>query len=216
MNIDLSQLTPQQRKALADEALAAEKADAQKRDNDRKTYKDMVSEKVESLFPDLEHISKQLSDAKMNIYDEFQTALELKAELYDVPADQNCHSFINKAANMRITLGACIKDDYDDTVNEGIKKVKVFISSLVKDKDSQLLVTSILKLLSRDQKGNLKASKVMQLRQMAEQSGNETFLDGVKIIEQAYRPVQTKTFVRAERKNDVRAWVQVPLGMTES
>ena len=42
------------------------------------------------------------------------------------------------------------------------------------------------------------------------------FLDGVRIIEQAYRPVQTKTYVRAEYKNEAGAWVAVPLGMTEA
>ena len=113
-------------------------------------------------------------------------------------------------------IGACQKDDYDDTVNEGIGKVKAFISSLARDEESTMLVQSILRLLARDQKGNLKASRVMQLRKMAEDSGNEMFLDGVRIIEQAYRPVQTKTYVRAEYKNEAGAWVAVPLGMTEA
>lgn len=216
MAIDLNDLTPEQRKALAAEALETEKEAARKRDDDRKAYKEMVSEKVESVFPVLLSLADSLTDTKRHVYDEFQTALEMKPELYDVADDQNTHNFINKAATKRIVLGACVRDDYDDTVKEGIAKVKKYIESLAKDEESRMLVGAILRLLSRDQKGNLKASRVVQLRQMALDSGDELFLDGVKIIEQAYRPVQSKTFVRAEYKDEMGAWVGVPLGMTEA
>ena len=101
-------------------------------------------------------------------------------------------------------------------MNEGIAKVKDFIGSLAKDDESTMLVRAILKLLSKDQQGNLKASRVMQLRKMAEESGNETFIDGVSIIEQAYNPIVSKYYVRAEYKNDKQQWTNVPLGMTEA
>lgn len=216
MSIDLTQLTPEQRKALAMEALEAEKMEAQRKETDRKAYKDLISEKVDGLFPGLQLVSGQLAETKRQVYDEFDAALKLKAELYNVPEDQNCHTFINKAATRRITLGSCLKDNYDDTVNEGIKKVKEYLSSLAKDADSHMLVKSILKLLSRDQKGNLKPSKVMELRQMATESGSDIFLDGVHIIEQAYRPMRSKAIVRAEYKNEMGAWISIPLGMTEA
>lgn len=199
MGISLKDLTPEEREALMAEALREEQEKNRKREDERKAYKELVSEKVEGLFPRLQEISRKLAEAKQEVYSEFEAALGMKAELYDVPGDQNSHSFINKEATKRIVIGACQKDDYDDTVNEGIGKVKAFISSL-----------------ARDQKGNLKASRVMQLRKMAEDSGSEMFLDGVRIIEQAYRPVQTKTYVRAEYKNEAGAWVAVPLGMTEA
>lgn len=216
MGISLKDLTPEEREALMAEALKAEQEKNRKREDERKAYKELVSEKVEGLFPRLQEISGRLAEAKQEVYSEFEAALGMKAELYDVPGDQNSHSFINKEATKRIIIGACQKDDYDDTVNEGIGKVKAFISSLARDEESTMLVQSILRLLARDQKGNLKASRVMQLRKMAEDSGNEMFLDGVRIIEQAYRPVQTKTYVRAEYKNEAGAWVAVPLGMTEA
>lgn len=184
MGISLKDLTPEEREALMTEALKAEQEKNRKREDERRVYKELVSEKVEGLFPRLQEISGRLAEAKQEVYSEFEAALGMKAELYDVPGDQNSHSFINKAATKRIVIGACQKDDYDDTVNEGIGKVK--------------------------------ASRVMQLRKMAEDSGNEMFLDGVRIIEQAYRPVQTKTYVRAEYKNEAGAWVAVPLGMTEA
>lgn len=161
MGISLKDLTPEEREALMTEALKAEQEKNRKREDERRVYKELVSEKVEGLFPRLQEISGRLAEAKQEVYSEFEAALGMKAELYDVPGDQNSHSFINKAATKRIVIGACQKDDYDDTVNEGIGKVKAFISSLARDEESTMLVQSILRLLARDQKGNLKASRVM-------------------------------------------------------
>ncbi|MGC8825367.1 MAG: DUF3164 family protein, partial [Bacteroidales bacterium] len=107
-------------------------------------------------------------------------------------------------------------DAYRDTVNEGIAIVKEAIVGMAKDDDSRALVEAILKLLSKDQKGNLKASRVLQLRQLADRIGNERLIEGVKIIEESYQPQITKTFIRAEYKNESGAWVSIPLGMTEA
>jgi hypothetical protein len=124
--------------------------------------------------------------------------------------------FTNTKGNKRILLGQYTVDNYDDTVNEGITKVREFIGSLAKDKESGMLVKAILKLLAKDQKGNLKASRVMQLSKMAQESGSEAFIDGVRIIQESYRPIVSKYYVRAEYKNENGKWINVPLGMTEA
>jgi hypothetical protein len=52
---------------------------------------------------------------------------------------------------------------------------------------------------------------------MAEESGDERLIEGVKIIREAYQPIDSKTYVRAEVKDEkTNAWVTVPLGMTEA
>ena len=101
-------------------------------------------------------------------------------------------------------------------MDAGIAKVKEYISSLARDEQSKILVETVLKLLSKDSKGTLKASRVLQLQQMAEKSGNADFIEGVRIIRDAYRPIESKSYVRAEYKSDSGAWVSVPLGMTEA
>ena len=93
-------------------------------------------------------------------------------------------------------------DGYRDTVEDGIAMVKGYIESLAKDDATKALVNAVFQLLSRDGQGNIKASRVAQLRKMAEDSGNEQFLEGVKIIEEAYQPTISKKFIRAQYKND--------------
>lgn len=197
-------------------AAKMKKEAAEKARQDREAYKQLVDETVNAIFPGLEEMSGLLANRKKEAYNLFQKALLMKADLYENAADNKSNTFINKAGNRRITLGQYEVDGYDDTVNEGIAKVKAFIESLAKDDDSRMLVSAILKLLTKDKKGNLKASRVMQLRKMAEESKNDGFMDGVKIIEAAYRPTVSKFYVKAEKKQENGDWVSVPLGMTES
>lgn len=217
MNMETVQMSAEERREF--EAFQAEKRRkeaAARLKQDREAYKQLVDEAVNVLFPGLEALSGQLAVRKREVYDRFQQALLMKRDLYENAADNKSNTFINKEGTRRITLGQYEVDSYDDTVNEGIAKVKAFIESLAKDKDSKMLVNAILKLLTKDQKGNLKASRVMQLRKMAEDSGSEQFLDGVRIIEEAYRPTVSKSYVKAEKKLDNGEWVSVPLGITES
>ncbi len=186
-----------------------------KREN-REAYKQLVDETIREVFPVLQDISESLARGKQEVYERFATALRLKEEIFNVKEDQRSNTFSTTDGKYRITLGNHQTDDYDDTVNEGIAKVKEVIASFANDANSRLLVDAIMKLLSRDAKGNLKASRVMQLRKLAIDSGNAELIDGVEIIEKAYRPQVSKTFVRAEYKDEVGKWVSVPLGMTEA
>jgi hypothetical protein len=194
-----------------------EKEEAEsKRKADREAYRRLVDETVTGCFPALERASRMLADLKRDVYAAFDQALELKEQLFEVRDDQRSHTFINTASTHRIMLGNYTVDGYDDTVEEGISIVKEFLGTLAKDEQSHALINTILRLLSRDVKGNLKASRVLQLQKTADELGADRLLEGVRIIREAYRPEISKRFLRAEYKNDHNAWVNVPLGVTES
>lgn len=182
----------------------------------RETYKQLIDELIDVNFPKLQDVSNNLTAVKSNIMKAFKQAIDMKKEIFEINEGQYTHTFTNSEGNKRIMLGVYTTDAYRDTVNEGIAIVKEAIVNMAKDDDSRALVEAILKLLSKDQKGNLKASRVLQLRQLAEKIGNERLLEGVKIIEESYQPQITKTFIRAEYKNENGVWVNVPLGMTEA
>lgn len=192
------------------------KALAERQAGERDAYKDLVDECVEKCFPSLKGIATQLAQVKTLCYETFTKAIELKADVYGVKDGQKSHTFTHRELGYRITLGNYETDNYDDTVNAGIEKVKQYLSSLAKDEESQMMVKAILKLVSRDMKGNLKAGRVLQLRQMANESGNAEFIDGVRIIEAAFQPAISKTFVKAEYKDEKGEWKNVPTGMTEA
>lgn len=183
----------------------------------RAQYLELVDQKIEAIVPKLRQVSDTLSATKTEVYDEFMGVLSLKSDIMNRKTDENkTHTFSNVKGDKRITLGSYYIDSYLDTVDDGIEMVKDYLASLAKDEDSRALVKVVLKLLSKDSQGTLKASRVLQLRKMASESGNDRFIEGVKIIEEAYRPEQSKTFVKAEYKNEKGKWINIPLGMTEA
>ena len=182
----------------------------------RKAYRQMVDDEIEASMPVLQALSSDIKDKKNNILDNFKAILEMKNELMMTKDGQFSHTFTNSKGTKRITLGVYTLDNYTDTVENGIAMVREYIESLATDDKTRMLVDSVLRLLSRDAKGTLKASRVMQLRKIANESGNARFLEGGKIIEESYNPTPSRQFIRAEIKDENGAWKSVPLGMTES
>lgn len=198
----------------------AEKEAIQKAKNDREAYKQLVDETIESTIPELLNISEDIKTVKQTALENFKAVLEMKAEVIkrkrDRDDDQLSHTFTNTKGDKRIILGMYVTDGYRDTVEDGIAIVRECIEELGQDDKSKALVKMVLKLLARDAKGTLKASRVVQLRKTAEDLGDKRILEGVQIIEESYQPAISKQFIRAEVKNEIGAWVNVPLGMTEA
>lgn len=201
------------------EAFRAEKQKkeaAERRKRQREDYAAMVDDEVRTAIPVLRELSEQIKTVKDKVFSNFDAILKMKSEVLGLTRDnQRSHTFTASDSNMRLTLGVNTIDGYRDTVEDGIAMVKAYIESLAKDDTSKALVNAVLRLLSRDQSGNIKASRVLQLRKMAMETGDERFIEGVQIIEESYQPTVSKSYIRAEYKNEKGAWVNIPLGMTD-
>lgn len=205
------------------EALKAQKAENEavlKAKDDREAYKLLVNETIESTIPELISLSEDIKDIKKTALENFKTVLEMKAEVIPRKAtkedDQRSHTFTTSDGKKRITLGVYVTDGYRDTVEDGIAIVKECIEELGQDDKSKALVEMVMRLLARNAKGTLKASRVVQLRMAAKKLGDKRLLEGVQIIEESYQPAISKQYIRAEVKNEFGAWVSIPLGMTEA
>lgn len=211
------QMTAEEREEF--EAFKAErekKRREEERKQQRQQYATLVDEEIATTIPKLREVSEMLKKAKDDIFGNFDTILKMKSEIIGTSSDeQYSHTFTNSDSTLRIILGVNCIDGYRDTVEDGIAMVKQYIESLAKDEATKSLVNAVLRLLSRDGQGNIKASRVLQLRKMAEDSGNEKFLEGVRIIEESYQPTVTKKYIRAQYKDDKGAWRYIPLGMTD-
>ena len=198
------------------QAANAKKAAEEKARADREQYRQLVDDEIERSIPVLEEISGRIKESKQRVMDNFKTILEMKGDLFKtkLKEDQRSHTFTNSKGNKRITLGVYVTDGYRDTVEDGIAIVKEYIESLAKDDKTRSLVSMVLRLLARDAKGTLKASRIVQLRKVAMETGDDRFMEGVRIIEESYQPEVSKQFIRAEIKNENGMWKPIPLGMT--
>jgi hypothetical protein len=213
---DISQLSDADKKLLRRQFEAESAARAKEVRESRALYKKMVNDEVLALYPELVAVSERLAVVKKKIFDTFKTFIDMKADLYDREDDQNRHSFSTMDAGITIDIGFNLNDSWDDTVNVGIGKVEDYMKTLVKDKMSKDLVGMVMKLLSKDSNGNLKASRVLQLRQLADESGNKNFIDAIQIIQDAHRPERTKEFVRCLYKSDKGEKMILPLSITDA
>lgn len=195
----------------------AEKAAKEQAKMDREAYRELVDETIERTIPALQGVSDGIKEAKQRVLDDFKNVIDMKADVLHLKKDgQRSDTFTNSEGNKRITVGYYETDGYRDTVEDGIAIVKEYIESLASDEKTKALVKMVLRLLARDAKGTLKASRVVQLRKIAEETGSGRFMEGVQIIEEAYQPAISKQFIRAELKNENGAWIGIPLGMTEA
>lgn len=190
----------------------------------RGKYTDMSEAFINKTIKKLTPLSESIKKKKQEVLEEFSALQMLKAELLNIDGKDmpKSHTFTNKAGDRRVTVGVYETDAYDDTVEEGIAIVKGYIEGLAQDERSKQLVKMVMSLLARSANGALKASRVVRLHKLADESGDPRFIEGVRIIEAAYRPAISRTYIRCEvRTIDpetqvVKDWEALPLGMTES
>lgn len=193
MNENVQELTTQE---LKEELKKREQA----KNADRKTYKKLVQEELPKSILLLQHSSDKLSEAKTEVFSNLITLLEMKIKAYGVKSNQQSHTFSLDNGDT-ITAGFRITDGWDDTVTEGLAKINQFLESLISegdaDEDKKKMVSTINRLLKKDAKGNLKANRVVELRNVAEEWNRELLTDGVDIISKAYKPVKSVHFLEA-------------------
>lgn len=212
--MDISKLTKEQKEQLLADLKAEKQAEAQRIEQERETYKKLKDETVRDVFGQLQELSQRIVELKELVFQRFNTIIELKDDLYKTKSDRKSDTFSTEDGSISIKLGNRINEGWDDTVDVGIQKVKAFLKTLAKDEESGALVETVMKLLSKDRKGNLKASKVLELEQMASKSRNENFIEGIQIIKEAYRPVPSVQFIEVRYKDENGKEVSLPLSMS--
>lgn len=215
-------MTAEERKEYETFKASQEKKKAEeRRKQERQRYTQMVDDELSSAIPELQSLSADIKSVKAKVFENFKTIIDLKGEMFKDQKGQemgfSSHTFTSSDGKMRLKLGQYLNDNYLDTAEDGVKMIHEYITGLATDEKTKSLVGMVLKLLAKDSKGTLKAQRILQLRKIAEDTGDDKFIEGVRIIEEAYRPIPTRTFIQASTKDDkTGAWTPIPLGMTES
>ena len=215
-------LSPEEKEQLAREAFKSKEKEFAKRAKEEQEahYKQLVDETIEKAVESVGELNIKMTVAKKQIFNDFDTVIALKNELYTgkkwLKTDRVTNTFTNQEGNKRVTVGYHTNDNYLDTYTEGVKLVEEYISSLATDENGQKLADMVKVLLSeRGKGGQLKAQNVLRLQRMANDSKNETFIEGMRIISDAYSPTKSKQFVKVEIKGEHNEWVTVSTNMTD-
>ena len=215
-------LSPEEKEQLAREAFKSKEKEFAKRAKEEQEahYKQLGDETIEKAVESVGELNLKMTVAKKQIFNDFDTVIALKNELYTgqkwLKTDRVTNTFTNQEGNKRVTVGYHTNDNYLDTYTEGVKLVEEYISSLATDENGQKLADMVKVLLSeRGKGGQLKAQNVLRLQRMANDSKNETFIEGMRIISDAYSPTKSKQFVKVEIKGEHNEWVTVSTNMTD-
>lgn len=212
--MDLQALTKEQKAELKRQLDAEEQAEKARVAQERENYKQIVDSTVMEQARRLQDVSSYLMKAKNEVFSSFGALISMKNELFNVKVDRKSDTFSSLDGAVTIRLGNRVYEGWDDTVNVGVAKVQAYLHTLAKDENSANLVDTVMGLLAKDRKGNLKANKVLELEKLANKSKNEDFLDGIRIIKEAYRPVPSCQFVEVSLKDENGKEYSLPLSMS--
>lgn len=211
--MDIKNLSPQQRAQLKAQLDAEEKAEAEKKQQDREDYKTLVDGFVKGNIKILKELSDAMMEIKQKVFADAATLVSLKNDLFKVKTDRRSDTFTTLDGTMSITLGNRTNEGWDDTVNAGIAKVREYLGTLARDDNSAALVETVMGLMAKDRKGNLKASKVLELEKLAIKTADPMFLEGLAIIKQAYRPMPSCQFIEVTLKDEKGNEIKLPLSL---
>ena len=211
--MDITKMTAAQRAELKAQLEAEERAEKQKREESIAAYKSSVDEFCRNKFSRLQALSEEMRRLKEEVFGDAETLIALKDEFFRTTSARHSNQFTTSDGKITVALGYRTNDGWDDTVNVGVDKVTTFIKSLAKDEDSAALTEMVMNLLAKDRKGNLKASRVLQLREIARKSGYPQLIEATDIIQNAYRPVDTCQFISVSYKDDKGVKQTLPLSL---
>lgn len=212
--IDVNTLTPEQIADLKKQLDNVEKAKKQAVTAEREMYKEIVDDTVQQSFKPLVGLSKHILNIKKLVFDNFESVVEMKNEIYRTKESQQSHSFTSLDGSITIKIGHRVTESFDDTLSAGIEKVKNYMATLAKDPESAALVETIMDLLKKDAKGNLKANRVLELGKLANRVNNEDFSDGIRIIQESYQPVKSCQFIEVKFKDEHGKEHALPLSIS--
>lgn len=212
--MDISNLSKEEKARLKAQLEAEEKAERARIEQERQNYKELVDQVVCSCVKKLQVLSSEMQRLKNEIFQEFDSVIKTKEELFNTKTDRRTNTFSTSDGRMTLTIGNRVNEGWDDTVEVGISMVKRFLNTMAKDENSAALVETVMSLLAKDRKGALKANKVLELEKLANKTGDKDFIEAIKIIRDAYRPVPTCQFIEVEQKDEEGKAERLPLSMS--
>lgn len=212
--MDLSKLSKEEKEKLFADLKADKQAEEQRKELDREAYKQLKDETIRTVFEGLKKLSGTMIMAKEGTFKVFEQIITMKDDLFNCKSNRQSDTFTTEDGSISIKLGNRMYEGWDDTVEVGVEKVKRYLKTLAKDEESGNLVDTVMRLLSKDRKGNLKANKVLELEQLALKSKNDEFMEAIQIIRAAYRPVPSCQFIEVRYKDDKGNEISLPLSMS--
>lgn len=196
--IDISKLTPEEKKALSEKLKSDRKAAKQQKEQDLKTFKELSANYVQNHIDSLIHHHEITGMLIEQLWNDYRTIRELKSTIYGVKINsQDSHTSTLEDGSASITVGYNVTIGFDGTESAGVEKIKDFLKSLSTDeanvKKLSAAVNTFLKPNAKT--GMLNPAKIIELSKLKSEFNDERFDEGLEIIMNAQQRRQNSMYV---------------------
>jgi hypothetical protein len=202
--IDITALTPEQKKALQVQLEAENRAEKQKKSNDKKILKGLKNDFVLGNVDFFIDKRNDVEERVIKMFKDLESIVEMDSALYgEKKKEQDSYSHTLDDGSAYMQVGWNIKPSFDGTEAHGISKLKDFMASLAGETENEKLLMKFLNVaLKTDVKGNYNPQKVRDLDRLREDANNELFNEAMDIINEAMIDIRTSRYVRGYKMVD--------------
>ena len=196
--INLSDLSPEARKKLAQQLKEQNKLEKEKRESNIAAFKKLSEEFVSQNIDPLVHHHEITGALIEKLWSGYKSIKELKADVYGTKInEQDSHTSTLEDGSASITIGWNVSIGFDGTESAGVEKIKEFISSLsTDDENNKKLSAAVNTFLKPNAKtGMLNPAKIIELSKLKSEFNDERFNDGLDIIFNAQQRRQNSMYV---------------------
>lgn len=202
--IDITALTPEQKKEMRAK-LDAERKEELRQEREKKELlksleNDVVLGQIDFFIDKRQDIEVRIE----NLFKNIETAIELRAEVYgNKKREQDSHTFTLDDGSASIKVGFNVRPSFNGTEAEGIVKIQEYMKSLAGDTDNEKILMDMIKIfLKTDSQGNYDPKKVRELNSVRDRANSELFNAGMDIINEAMIDIRTSRYARGYKMVD--------------
>lgn len=202
--IDITALTPEQKKEMRAK-LEAERKEELRQEREKKELlksleNDVVLSQIDFFIDKRQDIEVRIE----NLFKNIETAIELRAEVYgNKKREQDSHTFTLDDGSASIKVGFNVRPSFNGTEAEGIVKIQEYMKSLAGDTDNEKILMDMIKIfLKTDSQGNYDPKKVRELNSVRDRANSELFNAGMDIINEAMIDIRTSRYARGYKMVD--------------
>lgn len=196
--ITLKDLTPEQKKAIAQELKEEAKAEKAAKAKNKESLKQLENQAA------LKHVDffifnrNDIEKGIIELFSDLEPIIDARCEVYgNEKREQDSHTLTLDDGSASIKVGWNVRPSFNGTEAEGIVKIKKYMASLTGDSENEQILMEFLNIaLKTDVQGNYDPKKVRELNKMREKANSPLFNEGMGIIEEAMIDIRTSRFVR--------------------
>ena len=194
--IDISKLSPAERKALNEQLANVEKSEKQTKKETRETFKELSQDFVKANIDMLVRHKKSVKFTIEKLFEDYKAIQKIKTMAYGTK-EQDSHTSTLEDGSASIKIGYNVTISFDGTEASGVEKIKNFINSLADDDENTKKLSKMVNTFLKPNSNTkmLNPAKIIELSKLREEFNDEEFNDGLDIILDAQIRCQNSMYV---------------------